>query len=372
MNRAYLFCLLAGATLLAGVGAVPAARAGGPANDDCANAILVTDGILNFSTVGASTDGPAEPGVCNFFGYTQVGADVWFRYIATCDGNVVVDLCNSNFDTKVAVYENVGCPITVPAIACNDDACGAAGIRSRVSFPAVISREYVIRVGGYNGATGPARMVISCIPDGPANDFCVNATPVGNGTTPFTTVGATTDGPLEDVTCNFAGDSQVGADIWFFYSAPCTDIVTVRTCGSLFDTKLAVYAGPTCPTGPTALACNDDSCGGQSEVQFSATAGSTYYIRVGGYNGASGAGALSITCPLPECPGEKGDANCDATIDFFDIDPFLLALFDPIAYAAANCSGSVCAADVDCSGLVDFFDIDPFLACLFGTCPPCP
>ncbi len=72
------------------------------------------------------------------------------------------------------------------------------------------------------------------------------------------------------------------------------------------------------------------------------------------------------------CPGERGDTNCDGGVDFFDIDPFLLALFNPTQYAATFCGGSTCAVDIDCSGAVDFFDIDPFLACLFSTCPPCP
>ncbi len=74
------------------------------------------------------------------------------------------------------------------------------------------------------------------------------------------------------------------------------------------------------------------------------------------------------------CPGERGDTNCDGNIDFFDIDPFLLALFDLPAYQATFCGGSTCAADIDCTGQVDFFDIDPFLACLFDVngCPACP
>ncbi len=62
-----------------------------------------------------------------------------------------------------------------------------------------------------------------------------------------------------------------------------------------------------------------------------------------------------------------GDVNCDGSVDFFDIDPFLLALFDPAAYAAAfpGCDNG----DVNNDGNVDFFDIDPFLACLFSGCP---
>ena len=63
----------------------------------------------------------------------------------------------------------------------------------------------------------------------------------------------------------------------------------------------------------------------------------------------------------------RGDVNCDGSVDFFDIDPFLLALFDPAAYAAAypGCDN----ADISGDGNVDFFDIEPFLACLFAGCP---
>jgi hypothetical protein len=65
----------------------------------------------------------------------------------------------------------------------------------------------------------------------------------------------------------------------------------------------------------------------------------------------------------------RGDANCDGQLDFFDIDAFLLALFDQPGYAAAYPGCYPENSDVDGSGNVDFFDIDPFVACLFGACP---
>jgi hypothetical protein len=65
----------------------------------------------------------------------------------------------------------------------------------------------------------------------------------------------------------------------------------------------------------------------------------------------------------------RGDANCDGQVDFFDIDAFLLALFDDVGYAAAYPGCYPENSDVDGSGSVDFFDIDPFLGCLFGACP---
>jgi hypothetical protein len=65
----------------------------------------------------------------------------------------------------------------------------------------------------------------------------------------------------------------------------------------------------------------------------------------------------------PRCP--RGDATCDGRVDFFDIDPFLLALLDPAGYAEAYPDCDVRNADTSDDGKVDFADIDPFVAALF-------
>ena len=82
---------------------------------------------------------------------------------------------------------------------------------------------------------------------------------------------------------------------------------------------------------------------------------------------ATAFGVGSVASPAM---GQVGDMNCDGAVNFFDIDPFLLALFD--RPTDAFCNGDICAVDIDCSGAVDFFDIDPFVGCLFATCPDCP
>ncbi len=66
------------------------------------------------------------------------------------------------------------------------------------------------------------------------------------------------------------------------------------------------------------------------------------------------------------CEASPGDMNCDGVVDFFDIDPFLLALFDPPGYDAAFPTCNRLLADVNNDTVVDFFDIDGFLAILFG------
>ena len=61
-----------------------------------------------------------------------------------------------------------------------------------------------------------------------------------------------------------------------------------------------------------------------------------------------------------------GDLNCDCVLDAFDIDPFVLALTDPDAYAAQYPDCRRDNADTDGDGDVDAFDIDPFVELLTG------
>jgi len=89
-------------------------------------------------------------------------------------------------------------------------------------------------------------------------------------------------------------------DIWFVWEAPETGTYTFSTCGSSFDTMLALYTIGSfyykCDSLKL-LACNDDacdSCGTSSTVYWSAVKGQIYYLRVGGKNQESGWGALTI------------------------------------------------------------------------------
>jgi hypothetical protein len=64
--------------------------------------------------------------------------------------------------------------------------------------------------------------------------------------------------------------------------------------------------------------------------------------------------------------GTPGDLNCDGLVNNFDIDPFVLALSNPAAYAQAYPNCDIRNADIDGNGLVNNFDIDPFVALLSG------
>jgi hypothetical protein len=175
---------------------------------------------------------------------------------------------------------------------------------------------------------------------------------VAFGTYVFNTTGATTDGPSE-ANCSFCcGDTQVNQDIWYSITAPCGRQITIDTLGSSFDTKLAVYAG--CPaTNNSAIVCNDDANASttQSAVSLIPAAGTPYYIRVGGYFNAAGAGVLHVkTCLV--------DFNCDGTVSIQDIFDFLNAWFAGNPRADFNGTNGIMVQDI--------FD---FLNAWFAGCP---
>jgi predicted outer membrane repeat protein len=69
----------------------------------------------------------------------------------------------------------------------------------------------------------------------------------------------------------------------------------------------------------------------------------------------------------------RGDLNCDGSINGYDIDPFVLALTDPAAYAAAFPGCDYMLADINGDGAVNGYDIDPFVLCLTACgCPAIP
>ena len=131
------------------------------------------------------------------------------------------------------------------------------------------------------------------------NDDCADAIVIGDGATPFSTVGATTDGYT--TWCTGGQGTAFVQDVWFLYTATCTGLATFSVCNDAdFDTRVAVYA-PTCPTSLQPMACSDNApgCGETSEVQLGVAEGVTYLIRVGGTAG-DGTGVLTVSCaPLP-------------------------------------------------------------------------
>ncbi len=111
--------------------------------------------------------------------------------------------------------------------------------------------------------------------------------------------------------------------------------------------------------------------GGADDAVYAAevfTDGGGPALFIGGAHNAVG-GSTSVGWARRRCPFGRGDVNCDGVVNFFDIDPFLLTLFDPPGYSAAWPLCDPRNADVNGDDAVNFFDIDPFVSCLLGACP---
>ena len=135
-----------------------------PANNNCANAIDITNGPTQFSTINATTDGPAHPGSCMFDGQTY--EDIWFRYTATCTGQMTATTCNTTtYDSDLVVYNGCDCgTLSSHLLGCNDDGTGCANFSSIVIVPVVLGQCYFIRVGGWNaGNEGTGTLNVSCV-----------------------------------------------------------------------------------------------------------------------------------------------------------------------------------------------------------------
>ncbi len=75
------------------------------------------------------------------------------------------------------------------------------------------------------------------------------------------------------------------------------------------------------------------------------------------YHGGDGNDVVLYTLALPQF----GDLNCDGTVDFDDIDAFVLGLTDPADYEATFGAPATLKGDMNEDGRFDFDDIDPFV-----------
>jgi len=168
------------------------------------------------------------------------------------------------------------------------------------------------------------------------SDLCGTPTVVsGLGTFPYSTTTATT-GSEGQPGC---GGGGMFRDVWFTWTATATDQFTLSSCGlASWDTAYAVYAGAGCPTSP-ALGCNDDSCGLQTRVIFSAVSGNSYTFQLASYSsGGAGSGSFQISQGGP--PGCSPALGPDVIVgDVSDVNNYNpLAGIDAFALGTTSCN----------------------------------
>jgi hypothetical protein len=148
-------------------------------------------------------------------------------------------------------------------------------------------------------------------PDPECNDTCDFAIPAAEGVTLSNNENR---GP-DDGEASCQPDSN--NDIWFAYTAACTGVVFISTTGSAMapsnDPVLSVFDD--CPlNGGMEIACDDDSgVALQAALMLNAVGGTSYRIRVAGFEDNSGDVVLNIAtvddCLIDGVCYEAGEVN---------------------------------------------------------------
>lgn len=300
----------------------------------------------------------------------------WFEFTVPSGHSNLSLTVNAEFSPLLVMLNGV-CPPTIitavsgaPCTPTTLAVCAPAGTYRMIVQPSTFA-------GVTCGARYNASFTATACTPNPATDFCVDATNVGVGATPFTTVGATSDGP-EAMTTGCTGDHV--NDIWFRHTAAITGTITVNTCdpATTYDTTLTVYEGCDC-NALLEVACSQNFPGCNtvpapgglgSSVDVSVTQGTCYLIRVGSpgvYSDPvnnSGAGVLNIVVPLNcpnqnNCGGVLGDLNLDTVVNGRDIKGFT------DCWVTGPCVDTGCeCADFDGSFDLGLSDVTAFVAAL--------
>ncbi|MSR70152.1 MAG: hypothetical protein EXS17_07395 [Phycisphaerales bacterium] len=167
----------------------------------------------------------------------------------------------------------------------------------------------------------------------PANNCATNATvaPSTDSVQAFSSVNATTDGPIHAGANCQSGSDIFGNDVWFKVSPVANGLMSISTCNACtYDNKLAVYDMGTSPASfdfntlaAALVGCNDDGASGAcmitgtqtpyaSAMTASVQLGHTYLIRNGSYTeGETGTGAISIDMPEPCALGSPSSSEAE-------------------------------------------------------------
>jgi hypothetical protein len=250
--------------------------------------------IGSFATdTGSNVGATGETGEPNPTGGASPTTSVWWKWTAPANGSVEVNTNGSDFDTILGVY--TGSTINLlTEVGSNDDYYDS---QSQVIFDAVAGTTYSFVVDGYAGATGNITLNLGMEA---ANDNFANAT-VFTGTTATGWNLAATAEPGETSPFN---DAAVPINsVWWQWTAPAGGLVEVDTVGSGFDTNLAVFTGSSVGS-LSVVGANDDYFGAQSQVLFTAVAGTSYHFAVDGFLEFTG----SIALNMPTSPAAVNNA----------------------------------------------------------------
>lgn len=249
------------------------------ANDECQAAVMVTsnsgsNNLVLGSTLRATIDN-APSQTCGEF---NLQPGVWFLVQGT-GGKLLASTCNqaTNFATEIAIFKG-----DCGSLVCITGADQFCGNKASVYWDTVAGETYSILVHGSDYGLvqniGDFGLTVDeFVPE--ENDACESAIPLDPsgdrmlGSTFF----ATDDGASRCV-----GIQSYGPGVWYSVQTTVGTVLRASTCDpeTDFDTQISIFRG-SCGS-LTCVITDDNSCGLQSSVAWSAAAGIDYYIFVHG------------------------------------------------------------------------------------------
>ncbi len=256
----------------------PAAPAA-PANDDCANAVVLTANTgatcatpVSGTTLGATESMPA--GACS----GAPNDDVWYSFVATGTTHIVTlsNIVSVGNPSATDMYFQVmsGTCGSTTSLLCSDPNTGTVtGL--------TVGNTYYIRVYTYSSTQTAAATFDICVtspPPPPANDDCAGAVTLTVNPDYLCGVfasGTTVSATASTETAPSCGASGTNDDVWFKFTAtgPAHRIALSNVSGST-DMAMALYSGA-CGS-LVQVACSDPNTLNATGL----TAGSVYYVRV--------------------------------------------------------------------------------------------
>ncbi|MHA3770954.1 Calx-beta domain-containing protein [Verrucomicrobiota bacterium sgz303538] len=311
------------------LGLLAAAAQAAPVNDNFANAKLIYGpvGILASENNAGATAEYGEPAI----GSSPAQRTLWYRIVAPPGGLFVAEVPDT-LGIRMTLFRSSadGSVESLSPVASTTNA--QPGDTERLSSYLAFGSKLYLGVDAESVGPFSLRYHIG----GTENDFFADATilPGDQGTVSANTSRATLE---EGEPTPPAGNKQ---SVWFKWLAPATGSYTFDTLNSSFDTVLGVFTG-TSVSSLTLVGENDDDAPGMpapaSRVSISATAGTTYYIRVTGvsvakypsnqsppgagnvwlnYYPSSNKGQFSIDTPAGNTVGEGGKITVSIRREF--------------------------------------------------------
>ncbi len=264
-------------------------------NDDVVHAYNMSTaetGMWTGDTTLATVEGGSEP-FYDDCSYDADGCDgpyntVWFKWVATTDGSLVVDSCDTSFDSVLSVYSisDIEDPWNSDVSIDEDDSsapnsCGGDD-PARIMVAVSAGDSYYIQLDGYDANDfGPAQLNWQFFD---SNDDVVDAFELtGSGSWTGDTTAATVEvgEPGYD-------ESYPDATVWFKWVATTDGSLVVDSCDTSFNSVLNVYSISNIldPWNNEVLIDEDDwsaRCDvDAAELTLAVSVGVTYYIQLDG------------------------------------------------------------------------------------------